>query len=128
MPDVAAAISNASPIFERLDQQLSPDLAVRRRQDRVPVGPRPLRVCMIVGYDLSEPGGVKHQAQELAQALRLRGDQVCVLGPSSRPVDGHHVVPFKGVWRAVSNGSDNAFGLLVAPWQSGGFFSGTGLT
>jgi phosphatidyl-myo-inositol alpha-mannosyltransferase len=122
VPDVAAAISNASPIFERLDQQLSPDLAVRRRQDRVPVGPRPLRVCMIVGYDLSEPGGVKHHAQELAQALRLRGDQVCVLGPSSRPVDGHHVVPFKGVWRAVSNGSDNAFGLLVAPWQVWWFF------
>ena len=77
---------------------------------------------MIVGYDLSEPGGVKHHAQELAQALRLRGDQVCVVGPSSGPVDGHHVVPFKGVWRAVSNGSDNAFGLLVSPWQVWWFF------
>jgi phosphatidylinositol alpha-mannosyltransferase len=99
-----------------------PDLAVRSRDARLPVGPRPLRVCMIVGYDLSEPGGVKHHAQQLAQALRMRGDQVCVVGPSSGPVDGHHVVPFKGVWRTVSNGSENAFGLLVAPWKVWWFF------
>lgn len=77
---------------------------------------------MVVGYDLSEPGGVKHHALELAQNLRMRGDQVCVVGPSSGPVDGNHVVPFKGVWRAVSNGSDNAFGLLVAPWQVWWYF------
>jgi len=77
---------------------------------------------MIVGYDLSEPGGVKHHAQELAQSLRLRGDHVCVVGPSSGPVDGGDVVPFKGVWHAVSNGSDNAFGLLVAPWRVWWYF------
>jgi hypothetical protein len=121
VPELSAR-SYVSPIVERLDRQPSPDLAVRRRRDRAPVEPRPLRVCMIVGYDLSEPGGVKHHAQQLAQALRLRGDQVCVVGPSSGPVDGHDVIPFKGVWRAVSNGSDNAFGLLVAPWQVWWFF------
>ncbi|HZL20404.1 MAG TPA: glycosyltransferase family 4 protein [Polyangia bacterium] len=77
---------------------------------------------MILGYDLSEPGGVKHHAQELAQSLRARGDQVCLVGPSSRPVDGKHVAAFRGVWRAVSNGSDNAFGLLVTPWQIWWFF------
>jgi phosphatidylinositol alpha-mannosyltransferase len=77
---------------------------------------------MIVGYDLGEPGGVKHHAQELAQSLRARGDQVCLVGPSSRPVSGKHVVAFRGVWRAVSNGSDNAFGLLVAPWEVWWFF------
>jgi phosphatidyl-myo-inositol alpha-mannosyltransferase len=77
---------------------------------------------MLVGYDLSEPGGVKHHAQELAQSLRARGDQVWVVGPSSRPVGGKHVAAFRGVWRAVSNGSDNAFGLLVAPWQVWWFF------
>jgi phosphatidyl-myo-inositol alpha-mannosyltransferase len=77
---------------------------------------------MIVGYDLSEPGGVKHHAQELAHSLRMRGDHVSVVGPSSGPVVGNHVVAFKGVWRAVSNGSDNAFGLLVAPWQVWWYF------
>ena len=99
-----------------------PDLAVRSRDARVSVGSRPLRVCMIVGYDLSEPGGVKHHAQELAQALRMRGDQVFVVGPSSGPVDGDRVVRFRGVWRTVSNGSENAFGLLVAPWKVWWFF------
>jgi phosphatidylinositol alpha-mannosyltransferase len=37
-------------------------------------------------------------------------------------VAGNHLVSFKGVWRAVSNGSDNAFGLLVAPWRVWWYF------
>jgi phosphatidylinositol alpha-mannosyltransferase len=44
------------------------------------------------------------------------------VGPSSGPVDGNDLVAFRGVWRAVSNGSDNAFGLLVAPWQVWWYF------
>jgi len=70
VPDVAAAISNASPIFERLDQQLSPDLAVRRREDRVPVGPRPLRVCMIVGYDLKFAESLPRLFPSKGQAMK----------------------------------------------------------
>jgi phosphatidyl-myo-inositol alpha-mannosyltransferase len=77
---------------------------------------------MIVGYDLTEPGGVKHHAQELAQSLREGGDEVWVAGPSSGPVEGDHLVAFKGVWRAVSNGSENAFGLLVSPWRVWWYF------
>jgi phosphatidylinositol alpha-mannosyltransferase len=111
-----------SPIFTPLDRPTSLDFDLRGRNDRLVVGRDPLRVCILVGYDLGEPGGVKHHAQELAQFLRARGDHVWVVGPSSRPADGKHVASFKGVWRAVSNGSDNAFGLLVAPWQVWWFF------
>ena len=122
VPGEHFTLADRSPIFKKLNRPLSPNFDPRGRNDPLAAGPTPLRVCMIVGYDLSEPGGVKHHAQELAQSLRARGDQVWVVGPSSRPVDGKHVASFKGVWRAVSNGSDNAFGLLVAPWQVWWFF------
>ena len=43
-----------------------------------------LRVCMMVTYDMASPGGgVKHHAQQLAAALRRRGDEVMIVGPSS---------------------------------------------
>jgi phosphatidylinositol alpha-mannosyltransferase len=114
--------ADRSPIFKKLDRPSSPIFDSRGRRDSIVAGPAPLRVCMIVGYDLSEPGGVKHHAQELAQSLRARGDQVWVVGPSSQAIGGRHLAAFRGVWRAVSNGSDNAFGLLVAPWQVWWFF------
>jgi phosphatidyl-myo-inositol alpha-mannosyltransferase len=73
----------------------------------------PLRICIVVAYDLSEPGGVKHHAIELATALRARGDDVTVVGPSTSPVEG--VVRFGGVTNVISNGSDNRLGLFVSP-------------
>jgi phosphatidyl-myo-inositol alpha-mannosyltransferase len=76
-------------------------------------GRDPLRVCIVVAYDLSEPGGVKHHAVELATALRARGDDVTVMGPATAPVEG--VVRFGGVANVVSNGSDNRLGLFVSP-------------
>ena len=80
----------------------------------------PLRVCMVVAYDLAEPGGVKHHAVELACALRERGDDVTLIGPSSTPVEG--IVRFGGVANIVSNGSDNRLGLFVSPRQVWHFF------
>src|ERR1700690_3869158 len=60
--------ANCSPIFEKkLDRPSSLEFNLQSRNDPIVVGSAPLRVCMIVGYDLSEPGGVKHHAQELAQ-------------------------------------------------------------
>jgi phosphatidyl-myo-inositol alpha-mannosyltransferase len=114
--------ADRSPIFKKLNRTSASNSDLGGRNDPIVVGSTPLRVCMIVGYDLSEPGGVKHHAQELAQSLRARGDQVWVVGPSSRPVGGKHLASFRGVWRAISNGSDNAFGLLVTPWQVWWFF------
>jgi phosphatidylinositol alpha-mannosyltransferase len=84
------------------------------------IEPSRLRVCLVVAYDLSEPGGVKHHAFELARALRLRGDEVTVIGPSSTSVEG--AVPFGGVRSVVSNGSDNRLGLFVPPWRIWRYF------
>jgi phosphatidyl-myo-inositol alpha-mannosyltransferase len=80
----------------------------------------PLRVGMVVAYDLAEPGGVKHHAFELARALRARGDDVTLIGPSSGPVDG--AVVFGGIANVVSNGSDNRLGLFVPPWRIWRYF------
>jgi phosphatidylinositol alpha-mannosyltransferase len=80
----------------------------------------PLRVCIVVAYDLSEPGGVKHHAIELATALRARGDEVTIIGPANAPVEG--VVQFGGVANIVSNGSDNRLGLFVSPGSVWRFF------
>jgi phosphatidylinositol alpha-mannosyltransferase len=81
-----------------------------------------LHVGIVVPYDLSEPGGVKHHALELATALRARGDKVTVVGPSGVPVDAPGVVSFPGVMNIVSNGSDNRLGVFVSPWRVWRFF------
>ena len=47
---------------------------------------RPLRICIVTPYDLSEGGGVKHHALELAHMLREGGDEVTVLDPSTTPL------------------------------------------
>ena len=57
----------------------------------------PLRICEVVGYDLAEPGGVKHHAVQLARALRAGGDQVTVIGPSSRTSSDPDQRGFRGV-------------------------------
>jgi phosphatidylinositol alpha-mannosyltransferase len=82
----------------------------------------PLRVCVVVAYDLSEPGGVKHHALELAAALRERGDDVTVLGPASRDIDMPGVASFRGVRNVVGNGSDNRMGIFVRPWRVWRYF------
>ena len=75
-----------------------------------------LRVCMLVTYDLAAPGGgVKQHAVDLAAALRARGDDVTIVGPSSRPVDARGMHSFGGVVNVVANGSDNMLGIFVSP-------------
>src|SRR5216117_301421 len=79
----------------------------------VPATHEPLRICMMVTYDLASPGGVKHHAQQLAAALRRRGDQVTLVGPSSKPSDDPHTKTFSGVLNIPANGSDNMLGIFV---------------
>lgn len=94
--------------------------------DGRPTGPlglveRPLKICQVVPYDLSEKGGVKHHAFQLARVLRERGDDVTIIGPSSRKLRDLGVVVFPGVANFPSNGSDNRVGLFVSPWRVGAF-------
>lgn len=90
----------------------------RHRLDEAPTVDvlRPMRVGMVVPYDLSESGGVKHHAMELARTLRRRGDDVTILGPAKSPLSEPGVVGFRGVANIVSNGSNNALGVFVSPW------------
>lgn len=78
---------------------------------------RPLRICQVVPYDLTERGGVAHHAFQLARILRERGDEVTVIGPASAPIDEPGVVGFKGVVNIPMNGSHNRMGLFIAPWK-----------
>ena len=83
----------------------------------------PLRVCMMVTYDLASPcGGVKHHAQQLAAALRRRGDDVMIVGPASKPVHAPHTHTFNGVVNLPANGSDNRLGIFVSPIAIAKFF------
>jgi len=70
---------------------------------------------MVVPYDLSEEGGVKRHAMHLAAMLRASGDEVDIIGPSRRPLDGDHVYTFGGVVNVPSNGSANHIGLFCRP-------------
>ena len=84
----------------------------------------PLRICQVVGYDLAETGGVKHHAVQLARALRTGGDQVTVIGPSSRPLTdaGQHAFPgVLKVW-SRSSGSNSSIGMFIDPWRVHAFF------
>jgi phosphatidylinositol alpha-mannosyltransferase len=77
----------------------------------------PLRVLVVVPYDLSEPGGgVKHHAVSLARVLRELGDEVTVAGPASQPIREPHMVGFRGVVNIQFNGSANRIGIFVNPW------------
>ena len=80
------------------------------------VAPPRLRVCIMVTYDLASPGGgVKHHALQLAEALRRRGDDVMIVGPSSAPSTDPLVQTFAGIVNVPANGSDNMLGILVSP-------------
>jgi phosphatidylinositol alpha-mannosyltransferase len=75
---------------------------------------RPLRICQVVPYDLDENGGVKHHAVQLARALRAKGDEVTIVGPSVGATVGSQVRGFKGVFNIPSNGSANRIGLFTS--------------
>jgi len=83
--------------------------------------PRPLNIGMVITYDLSETGGgVKQHARQLAEALRQRGDQVTLFGPSTRSIEALQLRGFRGVVDISSNGSGNRLGIFVSPlamWQ-----------
>jgi phosphatidylinositol alpha-mannosyltransferase len=82
-----------------------------------------LRICMMVTYDMASPGGgVKHHAQHLAAALRRRGDDVMIVGPSSAPSDDPFVQTFGGIVNVPANGSDNKLSLFVSPVSIAKFF------
>jgi len=82
-----------------------------------------LRVAMLVTYDMASPGGgVKHHAQQLAAALRRRGDEVTLVGPSSAPINAPFTKTFGGVMNVPANGSDNMLGLFVSPLAIRRFF------
>lgn len=83
---------------------------------------RPLRICQVVPYDLTERGGVKHHAVQLARTLRARGDEVTVIGPSGAPLDEPGFFGFPGVFNVRQNGSDNRLGLFVSPARVRAFF------
>lgn len=74
-----------------------------------------MRVGMVVPYDLSDEGGVKRHAVQLASALRDLGDEVELIGPSRRRIADAHVYSFGGVVNIPSNGSANHIGLLSRP-------------
>jgi phosphatidyl-myo-inositol alpha-mannosyltransferase len=80
---------------------------------------------MMVTYDLSSPGGgVKQHALHLAASLRKLGDQVVLVGPSSRPLpdEGPELKTFGGVVNIPGNGSDNFLGLFASPVKIRRFF------
>jgi phosphatidylinositol alpha-mannosyltransferase len=82
-----------------------------------------LRICMMVTYDMASPGGgVKHHAQHLASALRRRGDEVMIVGPSSAPSSDPDVQTFGGIVNVPANGSDNMLSLFVSPRTIARFF------
>jgi phosphatidylinositol alpha-mannosyltransferase len=82
----------------------------------------PLRVCIVVPYDLSERGGVKHHALEVAHALRGRGDHVSLVGPATEDPKLEGVMSFGGIVNIRSNASDNRMALFVSPWKLRRFF------
>ena len=75
---------------------------------------RALRIAMVVPYDITEPGGVKQHAFDLADSLRKLGDEVTLIGPASWSIEEPHYCQFAGVMNIVSNGSDNRIGALVS--------------
>jgi phosphatidylinositol alpha-mannosyltransferase len=87
-----------------------------------PLPEAPLRICIVVPYDLSERGGVKHHAFEVAYALRRRGDHVDIVGPATEDPKLDGVMSFGGIVNVRSNASDNRMALFVSPWKLRRFF------
>jgi phosphatidylinositol alpha-mannosyltransferase len=80
---------------------------------------------MMVTYDLaSHGGGVKQHALHLAASLRKLGDEVVLVGPSSKrlPDEGPWLKTFGGVINVPGNGSDNFLGIFASPVKIRRFF------
>jgi phosphatidylinositol alpha-mannosyltransferase len=86
---------------------------------------RRLRICQVVPYALDENGGVKHHALQLAAALAAAGDEVTVIGPSTRSSTKGRVRSFRGVFNITSNGSANRIGLFASLPEVREFFRST---
>jgi len=100
--------------LRRMNVETRPEPAVHRHSG----GPgKPLRVCMVVPYDISEEGGVKRHAFHLAEALRRGGDHVEIAAPLRTGEPGVHVRGFGGVLNVPANGADNHMALLTPPWS-----------
>lgn len=95
---------------------------VRRRHRRAALSERPLRVAVVVPYDVAEEGGVKRHAFHVAEALRRGGDEVTVVGPLSRGEAGAGFHGFGGVVNVPANGADNRMALLTWPLSVRRFF------
>jgi phosphatidylinositol alpha-mannosyltransferase len=84
----------------------------------------PLRVCLVVPYDLyPEAGGVKQHALHLMAGLQRLGDSVCLIGPTSGPLTTPGVHGFEGVVNIRGNGSDNRMALFCSPRKLRAFFA-----
>src|SRR5262249_51238682 len=60
---------------------------------------------------------VKHHAFQLAAELRALGDDVTIMGASSRDSGDPAVQVFGGIVNIPSNGSDNRLAMLTPPWR-----------
>lgn len=90
----------------------------------VSLGRDPLRICLIVPYDLTpEAGGVKQHAVHLMAGLERRGDRVTLIGPASAPLAAPNTRGFAGVVSIRGNGSHNRMGLLCSPFALKRFFA-----
>ena len=83
---------------------------------------RPLRVCLVVPYDVADEGGVKRHAFNVAESLRKMGDDVSVVGPMSRGVHGVGFKGFGGVVNIPANGAANHMAILTPPWAVRQYF------
>jgi len=67
-----------------------------------------MKICLVSPYDYIHPGGVSEHVRCLADTLRLRGNDVTVLAPSSRIGDDHNIPGYIRIGRSVpvrGNGS-----------------------
>ena len=82
----------------------------------------PLRVCLVVPYDIADEGGVKRHAFHLAESLRKMRDLVTIIAPLSRGEVPEGVRGFGGVVNVPANGADNRMSLFPSPWAVRRFF------
>lgn len=95
---------------------------------KAPCRQRPLRICLVVPYDLAlQAGGVKQHALDLKSALERLGDKVTLVGPTSGaekditdPDNG--IYAFSGVARVPINGTASSVGMFVSPARLIRFF------
>jgi phosphatidyl-myo-inositol alpha-mannosyltransferase len=73
-----------------------------------------LRVALVCPYSWSVPGGVQAQVAGLAQALRLRGNDVEILAPADGPVDEQGFLPMGRTIGFRDNGAITRIALSPA--------------